>query len=232
MTGRMAAVGTVFMALLLSAALAGSDILIDNDSVRVSLNTYAPGEPSGEHEHLAPRFVYVLSDGTLQSVTESGPPQLTAMVAGTCLYAPPVRHSVDNAGDTTLGLLEVEIKGANGPSRGRAQACSPVEPEEKPRAGRLQRTLLFAGPDLVVSRIVIPPGARDRAGSIRGPRLVFVLEGGPLATRTAGGGKAIATREAALWVDADAPLINQDAHAPLTVLELTPTSGSDSSGER
>ena len=221
---RLAFTCGIMVMCLPALAWASSDILLDNLSVSVSLNTYVPGELSGEHEHFVPRFVYVLSDGTLQSVVGDEPPQIVQMVAGSCMYAGPVRHMLQNTGETTLRMLEIEVKSATRGPRTAIQACTPLVPSEKRSGSRLERTLLYAGPDIVVSRIVIPPGSRDRAGSIRGPRLVFVIEGRSMATRLPNGSKAIATTEAALWVDEDAPLINQDSNAPLTVLELTPTS--------
>lgn len=230
MTCRMAVVGTVLTLLLPCIAQAGSEVLLNNASVRVALNTYAPGEPSGEHEHVAPRFVYVVSGGALQSEVGDNPPQLTDLVAGTCMYTAPVRHSVQNAGDTTLRLLEVEIKRASWHSDRSAQPCSGSAPKDRPQSSHVERTLLYAGSDFVASLITIPPGSRDRAGSIRGPRVVFVLDGGSLSTRLVGGTKAIATSAAALWVDEDAPLVNQDGHSALRVLELTPSSGGN--GER
>jgi len=222
---RSAMLGAVLGLCLPPAARASSDILIDNSSVRVSLNTYAPGELSGEHEHFVPRFVYVLSGGTMQSVVGTDPPQSIEMTEGSCLYAAPVRHMIQNAGDTTLRLLEIEIKGATRGPRGLpSQSCTVPLPDEKESRPRLERKLLYAGSDLIVSRIVIPAGSRDKSGSIRGPRLIFVIDGRSLVTRLPNGSKAFATNEAALWVDEDAPLINQDSRAPLTVLELTPTS--------
>jgi len=227
----VAVAGIVLGFCLSPVAQAAADILIDNPSVRASLITYAPGEPSGEHEHLDPRFVYVLSGGTLQSTARGGSPQLTPMVTGGCMYAAPVRHALQNAGDTTLHLLEIEIKNAPWRSDNALRTCNDVPPSDGAPSAHVERTVLYAESGLIVSRIVIPPGSRDRAGSIRGPRLVFVLEGGSLASRLTNGSKAIATREAALWIDADAPLINQDTHSALTVLEITP-SGNEESGER
>jgi len=215
------AAGAALVALALGPAWAGSELIIDNSLVRVSLNTYVPGEPSGEHEHFAPRFVYVLTDGTLKSVTGSDPPEVMNMVGGSCMYAPPVRHALQNTGDTTLRMVEVELIGARGTTDGRVQPC-PQRVERERRASRVERDVLFAGGDFVASRIVIPPGSRDKAGSIRGPRLVFVLEGRSLAARQAGGSKVIATKDAAIWVDEEAPLINLDTDAPLIVLEVTP----------
>jgi len=228
----MAFAGVVAGLCLPGVARASGDVLLDNPSVRVSLNTYAPGELSGEHEHFVPRFVYVISDGMLQSEVGDEPPQTTNMTAGSCMYAAPVRHSLENAGATTLRLLEIEIKNATWGSRAPLQPCNPTLPREKGPVSKLERTLLYAGSDLIVSRIVIPPGSRDRTGSIRGPRLIFVLDGRSMATRLPNGSKAIATYEAALWVDEDAPLINQDSHAPLTVLEITPTSSARNEAPR
>lgn len=228
---RTALVGAMLAMLVSGVARAGCEPLLDNASVRVSLNTYAPGEPSGEHEHLSPRFVYVISGGTLQSVVGEAAPQVTDMVAGTCMYAAPVRHSLQNTGDTTLRLLEVELKRASWSSEKSSQPCTASEPKDPPRSGRIERTLLYAGRDLVASLITIPPGSRDRAGSIRGPRLVFVFDGGSLSTRLVGGTKVIATSTAALWVDEEAPLVNQDGRSSLQVLELTPSSF-NGSGER
>src|SRR5439155_3921202 len=133
----------------------------------------------------------VLSGGTLESVSATGQTQSTTMTQGSCMYAAPIRHSVRNTGETTLRLVEIEIKDAPGPHDGKTQRCI-EHPNDggPPRANRVQRSVLFAGPDLVVSRIVIPPGSKERAGSIHGPRVVVVLVGGPLVTRTVGGGKA------------------------------------------
>src|SRR5262245_2336342 len=228
--GRMAA-GAALALFALCRAHAGSEVLIDNSLVRVSLNTYVPGEPSGEHEHLAPRFVYVLTDGALKSIAGSDPPDVVNMVAGSCMYAPPVRHSVQNAGDTILRMIEIELSGARGTSDGRIQRC-PQRVEREMRPSRVERDVLFAGADFVASRIVIPPGSKDKAGSIRGPRLVFVLEGRSLASRQAGGSKAIATKDAALWVDEEAPLINLDTDAPLVVLEVTPNQNNGKAASR
>jgi len=97
-----ALVGVAVGMCLAAPARASCDILLDNASVRVSLNTYGPGEISGEHEHFVPRFVYVLAGGTMQSVVGTDPPESVEMAEGSCMYAAPVRHMIQNAGDTTL----------------------------------------------------------------------------------------------------------------------------------
>jgi quercetin dioxygenase-like cupin family protein len=206
------------------------ELLVDNDFVRASVSTFAPGELSGEHEHRYPRFVFVLSEGTLETVEESGT-QRTTLVRESCLYAAPVRHSVRNIGETTASLLEIEIKEGRGPSK-KVQACSdlvspPPDGRRRSRESRkVRRRVLLAGPDLVASRVEIPHGRRERGGSIRGPRLLYIVRGGPLETRQPNGSRAVATEGAALWAGEDAPMINKSDSRDLVLIEVTPTAKS------
>ena len=215
-----ARVALVAASLLVAAppsALAASQVLVDNDAVRASLNTYAPGEGSGEHEHRDPRFVYVLASGTLRSTDPSGTVSERIFHEGTCLYAAPLRHSVRNEGKTTVRLLEVELKGATGPpggmlacpAQGEAFAASrPGGPGASvgsaPRAPR--RSILLVSAELTASRVEMKSGTREPADPGRRGRFLFVLAGGHLASTAPDGARTLAGPGEALWIDGSAGL--------------------------
>ena len=215
---------------VIGPARAGTEVIIDNRSIRVILNNYVPAEASGEHEHEDPRFIFVVQPGTLESTDPSGATTDRSFEADSCLYAPPIRHSVRNIGRTEASLLEVEIKGAPGPTGGPIPCMEPdsepdVTSNNRPVPGgkalRLRRTVLLKEPDLVVSRIELESGVRERAARGRGDRLVYVLVGGAFQSKTPNGKRVVATQGSAVWIGGAAPLEAQD-NGDLVLLEVEP----------
>ena len=89
------------------------EVLLGNDKVEVVRLTYPPGSESGMHGHQYPhRVVYVLEGGTIKLVPADSDKQAQTLsvTAGTSLYRPAENHNVVNVGDTTVVLLETELK--------------------------------------------------------------------------------------------------------------------------
>lgn len=89
------------------------ELLLDNDKVQVFRLTYLPGAESGEHQHQHPnRVVYILQGGKL-AVVNSDKHSTTKIIevkAGQTLYLPANHHNVKNIGNTTVSMLETELK--------------------------------------------------------------------------------------------------------------------------
>ena len=89
------------------------EVLLDNDEVELVRLTYPPGTESGMHGHQFPhRVVYVLAGGTIKLVPADSDKQAQTLKveAGTSLFRPAEEHNVVNVGDTTVQLLETELK--------------------------------------------------------------------------------------------------------------------------
>jgi beta-alanine degradation protein BauB len=90
------------------ASAQGPKPLLENDKVRVSEVTLAPGEKLPSHQH--PDFViYVLSGGELTGTPAGGSPQKMTLERGQAIFSPAVTHAVENTGTTPLKLLVVEM---------------------------------------------------------------------------------------------------------------------------
>lgn len=90
-----------------------SEVLLDNEYVKVVRLTYPPGSASGMHTHEWPhRVIYVLRGGTLKFISDGMPPQIRTVNAqtGEALFVPAQTHNVINAGLDEVILLETELK--------------------------------------------------------------------------------------------------------------------------
>jgi quercetin dioxygenase-like cupin family protein len=82
-------------------------VIVDNDTVRVSLLTFPPGSASGEHVGLDPELGIVL-EGELTLVTSAGRERLGP---GTVRWLPAlVPHDARNEGSLPLKLWVVVVK--------------------------------------------------------------------------------------------------------------------------
>jgi len=102
-----------FLAINAVATEKKREVLIDNEKVELVRLTYPPGTESGMHTHVHPhRTVYFVQGGTLKLVPKGQPHKARTITAktGDALYLPSMSHNVINVGDTTVILLENEIK--------------------------------------------------------------------------------------------------------------------------
>ncbi len=89
------------------------EVLIDNEKVEVIRLTYPAGTESGMHTHIHPhRVVYVIQAGILELIPEdkNESPVVLNITEGQTLYLPATTHNVKNIGDTTVVIVETEIK--------------------------------------------------------------------------------------------------------------------------
>lgn len=90
--------------------------LLNNEFVEVIRLAYPPGTESGMHSHEYPnRVVYVEKGGLLELVPANPKETIKAipLKSGTALFLPATTHNVRNIGDTTIILVETEIKQQN-----------------------------------------------------------------------------------------------------------------------
>lgn len=89
-----------------------NELLLDNEKVKVVRLTYPPGTESGFHSHEYPnRVVHFIQGGKLELTTKGI--QATKVINvfdGQTLYVPASTHNVKNVGQSTVIILETEIK--------------------------------------------------------------------------------------------------------------------------
>jgi beta-alanine degradation protein BauB len=89
---------------------ARSETTIDNDTVRVTAWTIAPGESTGPHRHELDYVVVPVQAGEL-TMTATDVVTRTAMEPGTAYFRPAgVEHDVANDGERTVVFVEVELR--------------------------------------------------------------------------------------------------------------------------
>ena len=89
------------------------EILLDNDRVLMVRNTFPPGKSSGLHTHVYPqRTVYVVQGGRLQlqPADPAQPARTIEVTTGSALMLPAQSHNIRNVGETTVILIETELK--------------------------------------------------------------------------------------------------------------------------
>lgn len=106
-------------ALLVAAPVAAQDlavtagpqakVLLDNDRVRVLELVTAPGAKTGMHSH-GEHFVYFVTDGVALQANADGTTTRRPLEAGDIMWSGPVTHDTENAGDTAVKALIVELK--------------------------------------------------------------------------------------------------------------------------
>ena len=85
-------------------------VQIDNERVRVTLWTFAPGAETGQHVHAYDYVVVPLTTGMLRLVEAAGTRQ-AQLTAGVAYNRPAgVDHNVINANACEFRFIEVELK--------------------------------------------------------------------------------------------------------------------------
>jgi hypothetical protein len=87
----------------------GRKVLVDNDKVRATENSYAPGAASGMIER-GPRLVRALSDGTVEKTMMDGKKETITWKAGDVKFLPRETYSQQNIGKTEFRLFTVTVK--------------------------------------------------------------------------------------------------------------------------
>jgi quercetin dioxygenase-like cupin family protein len=91
---------------------ATSETTIDNDVVRVTTWTIAPGASTGQHRHELDYVVVPVEGGELV-MSSADEVVRTAMEPGTAYFrAAGVEHEVSNDGEATVVFVEVEARRA------------------------------------------------------------------------------------------------------------------------
>ncbi|MFQ5550129.1 MAG: cupin domain-containing protein [Gemmatimonadales bacterium] len=85
-------------------------ILLENESVRVTRIEYPAGAQGPSHTHHHPRTIYVVAGGTLELRAADGTATTVTLDTGSIVWRPPETHSVANRGDSTVIVVETEIK--------------------------------------------------------------------------------------------------------------------------
>lgn len=88
-----------------------SEILVDNDMVRVTRWTLQTRAETGTHRHEYDYVVVPLSHGQMLICPTNGPEKLQELTPGTAYYREAgAQHNVQNASDGALSFVEVEVK--------------------------------------------------------------------------------------------------------------------------
>ncbi|RMF71277.1 MAG: cupin domain-containing protein [Acidobacteria bacterium] len=72
-------------------------------------NVYEPGEVAAMHEHPKPRYVVVISGGTLLATAPDGTRRRLELKTGQVVIRPAERHALENVGRTRIEVIEIEI---------------------------------------------------------------------------------------------------------------------------
>ena len=84
-------------------------VLLENDRVRVLESTLKPGEKEPMHSH--PSMVaYFLSPTTMQITLPDGKTVEKKPPAGKVIWSDPVKHAIENVGETVQRVLVIELK--------------------------------------------------------------------------------------------------------------------------
>lgn len=89
------------------------ELLLENNKIEVVRVTYPAGTESGFHTHKHPhRVVYVVSGGKLKMIPAENHDKARTLTVktGDTLFVPANSHNVINVGDTTVVLVETELK--------------------------------------------------------------------------------------------------------------------------
>lgn len=90
--------------------LAQPTVQIDNERVKVTLWTFAPGAETGHHVHAFDYVVVPLTSGTLRLVEATGTRE-AKLTAGVSYNRPAgVSHNVINANASEFRFIELELK--------------------------------------------------------------------------------------------------------------------------
>lgn len=89
------------------------EVLLDNQQVLMVRNTFPPGRASGQHSHQYPfRTVYVVQGGEIRIIPADAlqPARTISIETGSALMLPAQEHNIRNVGETTVVLIETELK--------------------------------------------------------------------------------------------------------------------------
>lgn len=91
---------------------ATSETLIDNEVVRVTTWTIAPGESTGPHRHEFDYVVVPIRGGELTMASAEGSVPTLMEPGGSYFRGAGVAHEVSNEGEATVVFVEVEVRPA------------------------------------------------------------------------------------------------------------------------
>ncbi|MBO9419008.1 cupin domain-containing protein [Labrenzia sp. R4_2] len=90
---------------------ATSEILIDDDRVRVSRFDFEPGAETGWHRHDFDYVITAVTDCQMVLEEPGGTSRTVTVAAGTAYRrSEGVEHNVINGGDNPMSFVEVELK--------------------------------------------------------------------------------------------------------------------------
>jgi quercetin dioxygenase-like cupin family protein len=85
-------------------------VLIDNERVRVTRWSFAPGAATGWHVHEYDYVIVPLTDGTLRLVEPDGTRDSELRVGAPYFREAGVQHDVVNANDHDFMFIEIEVR--------------------------------------------------------------------------------------------------------------------------
>jgi beta-alanine degradation protein BauB len=89
---------------------AESTVLVDNERVRVTTWTFAPGQATGQHRHEFDYVVVPVSGGTFTVTATDGTTALNQRAGQAYARQAGVEHDVTNSGRQQAVFVEVELK--------------------------------------------------------------------------------------------------------------------------
>lgn len=105
-------------------------LAFENESVQVVNVHYGPHEKSGMHDHPG-GVVVVLTEGHLKFTDQHGNVQEVMAKAGESRWFPPLKHKVENMGDTPYNAVYIGIKGNRAASKARAGQQPQIDRQTK-----------------------------------------------------------------------------------------------------
>jgi beta-alanine degradation protein BauB len=84
-------------------------VLTENDHVKISEVTFAPGALADWHSH-PQHTIYAVTDLKMKEEVKGKEATTTEMKAGQAVWSPAITHKTTNAGQTPLTLIITEIK--------------------------------------------------------------------------------------------------------------------------
>jgi beta-alanine degradation protein BauB len=85
-------------------------VQIDNERVKVTLWTFAPGADTGQHVHAYDYVVVPMTSGTLRLIEAAGTHEARLTAGASYSRQAGVSHNVINANAYEFRFIEVEIK--------------------------------------------------------------------------------------------------------------------------
>lgn len=85
-------------------------VLTEDEKARVTRWDFAPGATTGWHEHGMDYVVVIMTDAIMAYETDGIVSSMEVKAGQSYIRPAGVKHDVQNAGDTHLTFIEVEIK--------------------------------------------------------------------------------------------------------------------------